>query len=137
MRLRSWLWILLCLLIAAGAWFFWRPANPLAEKAAHRTVFAPANSNATAPKLPAGATAAANANQAGVVKTNRFAYRLANTAKPIGELVHDRHAILLENALIDTSGPLNLSIPKHLQAQGDAGASIVQSRGPINAAFRT
>ena len=136
MRLRSWLWILLCLLIAAGAWFFWRPANPPAEKAAHRTISTSVHSSSTAPNLPAGAAAAANANQAGVVKTNRFAYRLANTAKPIGELVNDRHAILLENVLIDTSVPLNLSIPKHLQAQGDAGAYIVQARGPINVAFR-
>src|ERR1039457_2090101 len=136
MRLRSWLWILLCLLIAAGAWFFWRPANPPAEKAAHRTEFTPVNPSATATNLPAGATAAAKASQAGVVKTNRFAYRLANTARPIGELVHARHAFLLETQLIDTSEPLNLSIPKNLQAQGDAGAYIVQARGPVNAAFR-
>src|ERR1039457_3666169 len=136
MRLRTWSGILLCLLIAAGAWFFWRLANPTAEMAAHQTGSTAARSSSPAPNLPASTTAAGNANQAGVVKTNRFAYRLANTAKPIGELVNDRHAILLENALIDTSGPLNLSIPKQLQARGDAGAYIVQARGPANAAFR-
>ena len=48
----------------------------------------------------------------------------------------DRHAILLENALIDTASPLNLSIPKNLQSQGDPGAYIVQARGPIDTAFR-
>ena len=78
----------------------------------------------------------AGASPAGMVKTNRFAYRLTNTAKPLGELVHDRQAILLENALIDTGSPLNFSIPAHLRAQGDPGAYIVQARGPINAAFR-
>ena len=48
----------------------------------------------------------------------------------------DRHAILLENALIDSSQPLNFSIPKNLQSQGDPGAYIVQARGPIDNAFR-
>jgi choice-of-anchor C domain-containing protein len=57
-------------------------------------------------------------------------------SKTIGQLVGDRHAILLENALIDTASPLNFSIPTHLQSQSDPGAYIVQARGPINAAFR-
>ena len=30
----------------------------------------------------------------------------------------DPHAILLENALLDTGAPLNLSIPKNLQVAG-------------------
>jgi subtilisin family serine protease len=137
MRLRSWFWILSCLLIVAGAWFFW-PAQNAGKpgKKSARTISTFVHSSSTAPNLLAGATAATNANQAGMVKTNRFAYRLANTTRPIGELVHDRKAILLENALIDTGSPLNFSIPAHLQAQGDAGAYIVQARGPINAAFR-
>ena len=135
MRLRSWFWILLCLLIAAGAWLFWtaRKAGVTENKSA-RTNSTFVQSSSTAPDLLGGM----NANQAGpaATKTNRFAYRLANTARPIGELVHDRHAILLENALIDSSRPVNFSIPSHLQAQGDPGAYIVQARGPINAAFR-
>ena len=68
--------------------------------------------------------------------TNKFAFRLANTAKTIGQLVDDRHAILLENALIDTGSPLNFSIPQNLQSPGDPGAYIVQARGPIDNAFR-
>ncbi len=80
--------------------------------------------------------AAAATNAATAVKTNQFAYRLSNTTKTIGELVGDRHAILLENALIDTARPLNLAIPKNLKSSGDPGAYIVQARGPIDSAFR-
>jgi subtilisin-like proprotein convertase family protein len=139
MRLRSWFWILLCLLVTAGAWFFW-PAQKagVAEKKSARTVSTFVRSNSTAPNLLAGATTGTNANQTGAasVKTNRFAYRLANTTRPIGELVNDRHAILLENALIDTGSPLNLSIPKNLRSAGDPGAYIVQAKGPIDTRFR-
>ena len=71
-----------------------------------------------------------------VVKTNSFAYRLTNTKKSIGRLANDPHAILLENALMDTSIPLNFSIPKNLQSPGDPGAYIVQARGPVDGAFR-
>ena len=69
-------------------------------------------------------------------KANQFRYRLSNTTKTIGELVNDRHAILLANALIDTSAKLNLSIPKKLQSPGEPGAYIVQANGPIDNAFR-
>jgi subtilisin-like proprotein convertase family protein len=68
--------------------------------------------------------------------TNKFVFRLSNTTKSLDQLTHDSHAILLENALIDSSQPLNLSIPKNLQLQGDPGAYIVQARGPIDNAFR-
>ena len=43
---------------------------------------------------------------------NQFAYRLSNTAKPIGELMNDDKAILLENALIDLRNPLNFPFQK-------------------------
>ena len=48
----------------------------------------------------------------------------------------DRHAILLENALIDTGAKLDLAIPKNLQSHGDPGAYIVQAAGPVDNAFR-
>ena len=86
----------------------------------------------TAPQL----LAAASTNGAASASTNPFPWRLSNTTKPLGQLVNDNHAILLENALIDTANPLNLSIPAHLQSQGDPGAYIVQARGPIDNAFR-
>ncbi|MGD0251350.1 MAG: S8 family serine peptidase [Verrucomicrobiota bacterium] len=144
MRSRPWIWILLCLLLATGAWLLWlhgngrdvRPARP------HETV-APA----VRPHLPSGPAVAqakpftilsTNHVQAVAVaaRTNQFAWRLSNTTKPIGELMGDPHAILLANALIDTSAKLDLSIPKQLQAPGEPGAYIVQANGPIDNAFR-
>ena len=129
-------WIVLCLLCVAGAWLFWHWEIRLAEKSA------PGHFSYTAPRpvLPGQLPAASEPVPARVkaaLATNEFALRLSNTAKSIGELMNDPHAILLENALIDTGSPLNFSIPKHLQAKGDPGAYIVQSRGPINAAFRS
>ena len=128
--------MVLCLLCVAGAWLFWRLENRLAEKSA-----APDHFSYTAPRpvLPGQLPAASQPVPARVraaLATNKFALRLSNTAKSIGELVNDRHAILLENALIDTGSPLNFSIPKHLQSPGDPGTYIVQARGPVSAAFR-
>src|ERR1017187_2792361 len=131
------LWILLCLLCLAGAWLLWhQPVNTQTKPSAPPTVAAPAvttvRSASTAPNL----LATVSTNGATSAKTNQFAYRLNNTGKTIGQLVGDRHAILLANAFIDTGSPLNLSIPKNLQSQGDPGAYIVQARGPIDATFR-
>ena len=137
MKTRSWIWILLCLLLLAGMWLF-RPAaqhRGHAQKpavTAARPTVTTTRSASTAPLLIGCGGAATN----GVAKTNEFAYRLTNTTKSLGQLMHDPHAILLENALLDTGRPLALSIPKNLQAQGDPGAYIVQARGPINNAFR-
>lgn len=67
---------------------------------------------------------------------SRFAYRLSNTKKSIGELAHNDKAILLENALVDTSGSTDLAIPAHLKSQGDPGSYIVQSKGALDDNFR-
>ncbi len=139
MRLRPTSLILLCLLVLAGAWLFWPSGNgghpPKTVAPAVRPYLAPvitAKPASTAPVL----FGCGNFSTNGVVKTNQFAYRLSNTKLSIGELVDDPHAILLENALIDTGSPLNFSIPKNLQAQGDPGAYIVQADGPIDDSFR-
>ena len=55
---------------------------------------------------------------------------------PLKQLMRSDHALLLENALLDTARPAP-SIPDHLRAQGDPGSYLVQARGPINAAFRS
>jgi hypothetical protein len=62
--------------------------------------------------------------------------RLQNTIESIGNLVRDPRAILLENALLDTTGNLALSLPEQLRSPGDAGAYIVQSRSILDNAFR-
>jgi subtilisin-like proprotein convertase family protein len=58
-------------------------------------------------------------------------YRLANTTQPLDRLIRNPRAILLENALLDTTQPLNLAIPASLRAKGDPGTYIVQARGPL------
>jgi subtilisin-like proprotein convertase family protein len=137
MSKRSIGFILVCLLLLAGTWLFWPAVHQRghSQKSA-ATVAKPAvtttRSASTAPLLLGCGNAATN----GVVKTNEFAYRLTNTQKSLGQLMSDPHAILLENALLDTRVALNLSIPKNLQAKGDPGAYIVQANGPINNSFR-
>jgi uncharacterized repeat protein (TIGR03803 family) len=132
MRSRRFIWIALCLLCVAGTWLFWHAAG---RRAAEKDVAATAS---VAPGSLTGAVTLTNPAlvSATAAKTNRLAYRLSNTTRTIGELTGDRRAILLENALIDSSLPVNFTFPKNLLAQGDPGAYIVQSRGPINAAFR-
>jgi subtilisin-like proprotein convertase family protein/subtilisin family serine protease len=68
--------------------------------------------------------------------TNHLAYRLSNTARPLESLLRDDRAVLLENALIDTTQPANFQIPEHLRATGEPGSYIVQARGAVDAAFR-
>jgi hypothetical protein len=139
MRPRPTIWIVLCLLLlAAGAWLFWQAnGRHAAENKFARTIISAVHSTSTAPQIFFPKTAFTNSTQAvASAKTNQFPYRLSNTRKTIGELVNDRRAILLENALIDTRAKLDFSIPKNLQSQGDPGAYIVQANGPISAAFR-
>lgn len=76
--------------------------------------------------------------------------RLTNTAVPLSQLVHNRHALLFANAWLDTSQPahgasrrhpystadFHLSVPAHLRAQGEPGAYVVQSRGLLDETFR-
>ena len=138
MRSRSLIWISLCLLLAAGAWFFWPQGTVgTARRAVHAGVSAKRAYPAVAQARPFTILSTNPVSLAAApVRTNKFAWRLSNTTKTIGQLVNDRHAILLANALIDTSAKLNLSIPKQLQSPGEPGAYIVQANGPIDNAFR-
>jgi subtilisin-like proprotein convertase family protein len=137
MNKRSWIWILLCVLLLAGLWLF----RPTAQRRGHSSQSAVVPARPTVTTTRAASTApvlfsSANAATNSAPKTNAFAYRLTNTQKSLAQLMNEPHAILLENALLDTHVALNLSIPKHLQSQGDPGAYIVQAKGPINNAFR-
>jgi len=76
--------------------------------------------------------------------------RLTNTAAPLGQLVHNRHALLLANAWLDTSqlthgasgrhpystADFPLPVPDDLRAQGEPGAYVVQSRALLDETFR-
>ena len=136
MRTR-WLVLSLCLLFLAGAWFLWQhTADTRTKASALQKAATPAATTVRSASTAQQLFAAVSTNNAALAKTNPFAFRLSNTTKSLDQLARDRHAILLENALIDSSRPLNFSIPKHLQSQGDPGAYIVQARGPVDAAFR-
>jgi subtilisin-like proprotein convertase family protein len=134
MRVRVVKWSVLCLLIlAGGVLWHWQTQQAKKSAAAHQFSFTKQR-----PSLP-GQTPALNtlpAQTKAALATNQFALRLSNTPKSLAELMNNGHAILLENALVDTERPLDFSIPKHLRSQKDPGAYIVQSRGSSGAAFR-
>lgn len=158
MRFRSLLWFLASLLCFAAAVVFWRMGNRWAAEgnagAAGRAAAAP-----QAAAVPSGkgdtqarkegvfrlVSEAGNLNRpepktrvtkASTEELARTAYRLSNTPEPVNTLARRPSAILLENALFDTSVPRELAVPPHLRAQGDPGAYIVQSRTALNALFR-
>src|SRR5438093_1769777 len=115
MRWRPFTWFLLSVFCFVAAAFFWRLGDEWAAKKAAL----PPPSQATNEALPfkpatkpvaqavpfhlltqagnlntSSATPATNSDRAG-----RFANRLSNTTKPLGELIRSDHAILLQNAL--------------------------------------
>jgi subtilisin-like proprotein convertase family protein len=154
-RRRPLLWFLISLACFIGAFYFWRLGDKWqAEKSAGTNAPAapatPAPSSKATPAAPARLTSASKQHEStapyipplhpmtnGVAQhSTNFPYRLSNTAQAIGELVRNNKAILLENALIDSSKPIDLSIPDKLRAHGDPGSYIVQADGVINQAFR-
>ncbi|HEX4264762.1 MAG TPA: LamG-like jellyroll fold domain-containing protein [Verrucomicrobiae bacterium] len=152
-RWRPLTWLLLSLACFIAAFYFWRLGDKwAAQKPAQPAAPASASTNPTAAvvtPVPEEIKYKKSASTAPVVdlnppatnavvskSTNAFAYRLSNTKKTMGELSHNRRAILLENALIDSGESLNLSIPDSLRSHGDPGAYIVQANGPVSDAFR-
>ena len=128
----------LCLLALVAVWLLW----PRGEKpaASQNPSAAPAPVAATPSAAPATSapdtTVAEDNGHPSEAVTNRLAFRLSNTEKSIGELTRDEHAVLLENAFIDTKSALKLKIPEHLQAGEEPGAFIVQARGTVDASLR-
>jgi len=146
-------WFLLSLACFIGAFYFWRLGDRWqAEKTrgAAATNAQSAPSNTASPAAPTKLTSSSVTHEStapvipslhqttnGIARrSTNFPYRLSNTALGIGELQRSPKAILLENALIDSSKPLNLDIPDKLQAHGDPGSYIVQADGTIDNAFR-
>jgi subtilisin-like proprotein convertase family protein/subtilisin family serine protease len=128
--------VLFCLLALVAVWLFWPTAKSSAPLAKSPAAPSAPNAAAVAPttkKTSASSHAAITRSSA---STNRESFRLSNTTKKVDELVTVPHAILLENAFVDTDAHLGLSIPKHLRASGEPGAYIVQAHGPVDAAFR-
>src|ERR1051326_5190140 len=151
MRWRPLLCLFLSLLCFIGAVYFRRLGDQWAAE--KNAAPAPRSTNQNTPPSPPATnplTQAVSApmqllSDAGHVnsrpkpgKTNQISqlkYRLRNTPDSVGKLARNDRAILLENALMDTTGP-GLAIPSHLRAHGDPGSYIVQSRGPLDNAFR-
>ena len=144
MQLKTRTWFLISLMFFVAAAIFWQLGERKAarDKAARiaRESAAAAATNGPAPAgvalpgqptVPPAATATTNA-----ALKNPFAHRLSNTARTMGQLQHSESAILLRNALIDSTQPVNLAIPPHLRADGDPGSYVVQSRGPMTDGYR-
>lgn len=60
------------------------------------------------------------------IEKERHPFRLRNTSRTLNELVQSETAILLQNASLDTTEPVELAIPDHLRATGPVGAYVVQ-----------
>src|ERR1035437_737645 len=152
MRSRSLTWLLLSVMLFVTGACVWRLRNqwpagrmtassPQAHAPSHVSRASRVTSSSpleilseTAPhnSLPAAPSATQHATR----NTNPLALRLSNTPTPFRQLVRSPTALLLENALLDTAQPVALSIPDHLRAHGDPGAYVVQSRAPLDDAFR-
>jgi len=136
------MWFALSLLCMAGAWFFWKwgdaavarrhqaPPAPVTQRAAR------AGSTTVTPVSTAIQLLSAASPNRAATNTSPLAFRLSNTTRPYRELLRDDHAILLENAVVDTAQGDALSIPSHLRALAEPGAYIVQSRHELDKAFR-
>jgi subtilisin-like proprotein convertase family protein len=131
MRLKPRAWFLISLLLFAAAICMWQYAEKYA--AAHRPVekrAATAKTGALQSQQPPVVKAAA-ANAA----AKRKSYRISNTTQTIAQLLHNSHALILRNALIDTEVAVGLEIPAHLRARGAPGSYLVQADRPLDRAF--
>src|SRR6185312_4682445 len=150
-RRRPIFWAIVSVACFIGAIYFWRLGDKWeAQKPAAPAATTPSNAPGAqanpAPKpVTYESTSTKSASTAPVVDvnppatnavttkgTNAFPYRLSNTTQTVGQLTHNSHAILLENALIDSSSSTAVSIPDSLKAHGDPGAYIVQADRPMN-----
>lgn len=130
MRFRSTTWGLLSVALLLGAIFCWRWAEGIEEA---KREAARATNNAAAVQIgapmslysmrPAAAPAAASPS-GGVAP--RLPHVITNTDRPLEALVGEPRALLLANALIDTTQPWEGQVPPHLKAEGDPGAYLVQ-----------
>lgn len=151
MRRRPWFWGSISLLCFVAAFYFWRLGDQWAAQKAAATVPSTNQPKSEAhPSKPVSQLTTerlrllSQANQAYLdevtsakaAQAARANYRLSNTTDSQAELMHSDYALSLENALLDTRKSTSLPIPPGLRSQGDPGTYIVQSRGPLDDAFR-
>ncbi len=138
MRRRNLILVLAALLLVVGVSLFIRQANQWSRPTADRTsaAVAPTSSRTTTIISAAGAPALLT-GQGAAAPADPVEHQFRNTTNSIETLLADNRAILLENALIDTTRPLDFSIPEHLRAAVEPGTYIVQARGFITERFQT
>src|SRR5437899_159023 len=113
MRWRPYTWLSLGVFLLVALALLWRlsreqPADNAGTAATQTPSTASTAISNTGSLTPSsapgqGGTPGAGVASSSVGPTNRFPYRLTNTAKTIGQLTHTDTAILLENALMDTA----------------------------------
>jgi len=143
MRWRSFNWLVFCLVVSAVSLWCWHARNERAARtqAAVHSSDSPLHPFTLPPasqilNLPGARPVAAASVMAELTNSSALTYRLTNTDQTVGQLARNDRAILLENALMETSGKVELPIPDHLRAHGEPGAYIVQARGTVDNAFR-
>lgn len=149
MKSRPWFLISLLLLVAAA--LCWRQGERLRQREQPRD----GATNPTAaptvwerftrlpyvltgrpvPRNPA-ATAAKPPELLSLSRDPRLPFRLRNSDRREAELFRSETAVLLRNALVETTEPLDLRIPEHLRAAEEPGSWLVQARGTIDQKFR-
>ena len=125
------------LALALALWWQFRP-NQLATDASASRRSLPVSQNKIGHLLTSYTnTLAVHPQQLSKVTADaRYPYRLRNTLQPLEKLARNENAILMANALIDTSAKARLDIPENLKAKGDVDSYIVQARGKVTEAFR-
>ncbi|MCS1409873.1 MAG: Major intracellular serine protease [Verrucomicrobia subdivision 3 bacterium] len=158
-RLSSGTWFFISLVLLALGVFFWLYGNrmssqrnapglssdivitngqvvlPKLGKAKYQLLTQIQDQKLKAAFAPGSPTAMSRTVNASLPPDPRFPYRLRNTARSVDELARSDHAILLNNALIDTASNIPLVVPKHLRAAEDTESYLLQSVGPFNHVF--
>ena len=125
MRLKARTWFVISLMcFGAGVWM-WHYGEEVGAR--RRGV------EGQGPKVPGSLINAVATNATGAVTSKSL--RLSNTRESVTQLLHDDHAVLLRNAIIDTRHPFHPDIPSQLKSKGAPGSYIVQFDRPLNREF--
>lgn len=125
-------WVMLGLLCLGAGWWLRRGGR----EAVRGTEPSPAASAALFPAKPVTIRAGAVSSADTLTNEDHIQYRLANTSESERGLLRNDRALLLANALIDTTRPMDdLHIPDQLKAPADNGSWLVQARGPVDGRF--
>ncbi|MDB6057987.1 MAG: hypothetical protein JWO95_1831, partial [Verrucomicrobiales bacterium] len=139
MRLKPLVWLAISTVLFIASAYFWNFAEKKREaehakwEKAHPVAMPKAP--APAPLISNGPGAASKTN-AVTAKPSPSSFRVSNTTRPLAELQRNSHAVLLRNAFIDTTKPLDdLKIPAQWRAKGEPGSYVVQLDHPLDKAF--